>query len=143
MYGVNAEILIGNIITGNRLSIGILQDGTVVDLNTVITDINGQIQNISEYKKYLTFNVDNGLIIGAVNDDGSINNNVFHSQQTESLYAFVINGKTPLYLDAKDGRVHSTSLECTDRFSIGSNENGGYLDQITTPNGIGWKWRAV
>lgn len=40
-----------------------------------------------------------------------------------------------------DNKLYVTRMEAVEQISIGADENGGYLDIITTPSGVGMKWR--
>ena len=52
--------------------------------------------------------------------------------------AFLQNGNEVAYFS--DNKLFVTRLEAVEQISIGTQENG-YLDMITTPTGVGWKWR--
>lgn len=132
-YGLNADIIIGKLITGETLSVGIRNaDGTVRDLNSLSSDVD----DLSEIKEYLTFDSTNGLIIGNTNDKN-------YTQQTSYKYSFMLNGVEVAYLSGVDRRLYINSAELLDRLSIGSVEDGGFFDFISTSNGLGIKWRGV
>ena len=55
--------------------------------------------------------------------------------------AFLQNGSEVAYV--KYNRLHINAVEAVDRLSVGARAHGGYFDFISTPQGMGVKWRAV
>ena len=58
---------------------------------------------------------------------------------TNTKLAFVQSGKELAYIS--DNKLFVTRLEVVEQMSIGTQANG-YLDMITTPNGVGLIWRT-
>lgn len=58
---------------------------------------------------------------------------------TNTRLAFVQSGKELAYFS--DNKLYVTRLEVVEQISIGTSANG-YLDMVTTPTGVGFKWRA-
>ena len=58
---------------------------------------------------------------------------------TNTRLAFVQAGKELAYFS--DNKLYVTQLEAVEQISIGTTANG-YLDIITTPTGVGLKWRS-
>lgn len=58
---------------------------------------------------------------------------------TNTRLAFVQSGKELAYFS--DNKLYVTRLEVVEQISIGT-ANNGYLDMVTTPTGVGFKWRS-
>jgi len=58
---------------------------------------------------------------------------------TNTRLSFIQGGHEVAYFS--DNKLYVTQLEVIERISIGTSANG-YLDIVTTPTGIGWKWRT-
>ena len=58
---------------------------------------------------------------------------------TNTRLAFVQSGTELAYFS--DNKLYVTRLEVVEQTSIGTAENG-YLDMVTTPTGVGFKWRS-
>lgn len=58
---------------------------------------------------------------------------------TNTRLAFVQSGKEMAYFS--DNKLYVTRLEVVEQISIGTPSNG-YLDMVTTPTGVGFKWRS-
>ena len=58
---------------------------------------------------------------------------------TNTQLAFVMGGDELAYFS--DNKLYVTKLEAVDQISIGTSANG-YLDIVTTPTGVGFKWRS-
>ena len=58
---------------------------------------------------------------------------------TNTRLAFVQNGTELAYFS--DNKLYVTRLEAVEQISIGT-ENNGFLDMVTTPSGVGFKWRS-
>ena len=58
---------------------------------------------------------------------------------TNTRLAFIQSGKEMAYFS--DNKLYVTRLEVVEQISIGTSSNG-YLDMVTTPTGVGFKWRA-
>ena len=58
---------------------------------------------------------------------------------TNTRLAFVQSGKEMAYFS--DNKLYVTRLEVVEQISIGTADNG-YLDMVTTPTGVGFKWRS-
>ena len=56
-----------------------------------------------------------------------------------SRLAFVQSGTELAYFS--DNKLYVTRLEVVEQISIGTAANG-YLDMVTTPTGVGFKWRS-
>ena len=57
---------------------------------------------------------------------------------TNTRLAFVMSGTELAYFS--DNKLFVTRLEAVEQISIGTAGNG-YLDIVTTPTGVGFKWR--
>jgi hypothetical protein len=60
-------------------------------------------------------------------------------QFANTRLSFIQGGHEVAYFS--DNKLYVTQLEVIERISIGTSANG-YLDIVTTPTGIGWKWRT-
>ena len=58
---------------------------------------------------------------------------------TNTRLAFVQTGQELAYFS--DNKLYVTRLEAVEQISIGT-ESNGFLDIVTTPTGVGFKWRA-
>ena len=58
---------------------------------------------------------------------------------TNTRLAFIQSGKEMAYFS--DNKLYVTRLEVVEQISIGTSGNG-YLDMVTTPTGVGFKWRS-
>ena len=58
---------------------------------------------------------------------------------TNTRLAFVQAGKELAYFS--DNKLYVTRLEVVEQISVGTSANG-YLDMVTTPTGVGFKWRS-
>ena len=58
---------------------------------------------------------------------------------TNTRLAFVQNGTELAYFS--DNKLYVTRMEAVEQISIGTATNG-YLDMVTTPSGVGFKWRS-
>ena len=58
---------------------------------------------------------------------------------TNTRLAFIQSGKEMAYFS--DNKLYVTRLEVVEQISIGTAANG-YLDMVTTPTGVGFKWRS-
>ena len=58
---------------------------------------------------------------------------------TNTRLTFVQSGKELAYFS--DNKLYVTRLEVVEQISIGTASNG-YLDMVTTPTGVGFKWRS-
>ena len=58
---------------------------------------------------------------------------------TNTRLAFIQSGKEMAYFS--DNKLYVTRLEVVEQISIGTSSNG-YLDMVTTPTGVGFKWRT-
>ena len=58
---------------------------------------------------------------------------------TNTRLSFVQAGTEMAYFS--DNKLYVTRLEAVEQISIGTSTNG-YLDIVTTPTGVGFKWRS-
>ena len=58
---------------------------------------------------------------------------------TNTRLSFVQAGSELAYFS--DNKLYVTRLEAVEQISIGTSVNG-FLDMVTTPTGVGFKWRA-
>ena len=58
---------------------------------------------------------------------------------TNTRLSFVQAGSELAYFS--DNKLYVTRLEAVEQISIGTSVNG-FLDVVTTPTGVGFKWRA-
>ena len=58
---------------------------------------------------------------------------------TNTRLAFVMGGTELAYFS--DNKLYVTRLEAVNQISIGTSANG-FLDIVTTPTGVGFKWRS-
>jgi phage minor structural protein len=71
--------------------------------------------------------------------DMSASSSSIKMRLTHTRLAFVQSGKELAYFS--DNKLYVTRLEVVEQISIGTSANG-YLDMVTTPTGVGFKWRA-
>lgn len=116
-------------------------DGLQVTVTSVSASLDRQAQDLADYKAqtsiYLRFTQE-GLSIGR-QDAGD-----------DSPYAIVIdnekmsfqqNGMEVAYIQYN--KMHINAIEAMDKLSVGAASDGGYFDFISTPQGMGVKWRNV
>lgn len=82
-----------------------------------------------------TFGDDNGVPYL----DMSTSNSTVKMRLTNTRLAFVMSGAELAYFS--DNKLFVTRLEAVEQISIGTAANG-YLDIVTTPTGVGFKWRS-
>jgi hypothetical protein len=87
---------------------------------------------IDEIQSYQRFSVD-GLELGILGSP-------FITKLGNAKLSFLQNGTEIAYIS--NNKLYITAAEVTDRLSIGTAANG-YLDMVTTPQGVGFKWRTV
>lgn len=58
---------------------------------------------------------------------------------TNTKLAFIQDGKELAYFS--DNKLYVTRVEAMEQISVGTAENG-FLDIVTTPEGVGLKWRT-
>lgn len=71
--------------------------------------------------------------------DMSTSESAVKMRLTNTRLAFVMGGDELAYFS--DNKLYVTKLEAVDQISIGTSANG-YLDIVTTPTGVGFKWRS-
>lgn len=82
-----------------------------------------------------TFGDDNGVPYL----DMSTSDSTVKMRLTNTRLAFVMSGTELAYFS--DNKLFVTRLEAVEQISIGTAANG-YLDIVTTPTGVGFKWRS-
>lgn len=115
--------------------------GMQVTISSVNSAVEKAEQDLENYKTetsiYLRF-TEKGLSIGR-QDAGD-----------ESPYSIVIdnekmsfqqNGMEIAYIQYN--KMHINAIEAMDKLSVGAASDGGYFDFISTPQGMGIKWRSV
>ena len=90
---------------------------------------------LTQMFSYFEFGDDNGT---PCLDMGSSSSNV-KMRRTNTRLAFVQAGTELAYFS--DNKLYVTRLEAKEQISIGTASNG-YLDIVTTPTGVGFKWRS-
>lgn len=81
-----------------------------------------------------TFGDDNGVpYLDMTTSDSTVK-----MRLTNTRLAFVMSGTELAYFS--DNKLFVTRLEAVEQISIGTAGNG-YLDIVTTPTGVGFKWR--
>lgn len=90
---------------------------------------------LTQMFSYFEFGDDNGT---PYLDMGSSSSNV-KMRLTNTRLAFVQAGTELAYFS--DNKLYVTRLEAKEQISIGTSANG-YLDMVTTPTGVGFKWRT-
>ena len=117
------------------------EDSLTGSMNDLTTRVSSQEDDLLAYKHetsmYFRFNTD-GLNIGK-QTDGAIS--PFAINIDNEKMAFLQNGSEVAYV--KYNRLHINAVEAVDRLSVGARAHGGYFDFISTPQGMGVKWRAV
>ena len=143
VYGVNAEAVVGELLVGDRLAVNVGEE----DLSDIISDMKAGITAASEYKQYMSFDGDTGLIIGETSRGDVVDGEfAFYTVQTAEGYFFYStrNKQVPfMSIAAVDGRIFVNAAEIKDRLSIGSDELGGCFDFIASENGLAVKWRDL
>ena len=71
--------------------------------------------------------------------DMAASNSTVKMRLTNTRLAFVMGGAELAYFS--DNKLFVTRLEAVEQISIGTSANG-YLDIVTTPTGVGFKWRS-
>jgi len=71
--------------------------------------------------------------------DMSTSESTVKMRLTNTRLAFVMNGSELAYFS--DNKLFVTRLEAVEQISIGTAANG-FLDIVTTPTGVGFKWRS-
>ena len=71
--------------------------------------------------------------------DMSTSESTVKMRLTNTRLAFVMNGSELAYFS--DNKLFVTRLEAVEQISIGTASNG-FLDIVTTPTGVGFKWRS-
>jgi len=117
------------------------EDALNGSMNDLTTRVSSQEDDLLAYKHetsmYFRFNTD-GLNIGK-QTDGAVS--PFAINIDNEKMAFLQNGSEVAYV--KYNRLHINAVEAVDRLSVGARAHGGYFDFISTPQGMGVKWRAV
>ncbi len=91
--------------------------------------------NITQIFSSFVFGDDNGTPYL----DMSASSSSVKMRLTNTRLAFVMSGKEMAYFS--DNKLYVTRLEVVEQISIGTAANG-YLDMVTTPTGVGFKWRS-
>ena len=117
------------------------EDALNGSMNDLTSRVSSQEDDLLAYKHetsmYFRFNTD-GLNIGK-QTDGAVS--PFAINIDNEKMAFLQNGSEVAYV--KYNRLHINAVEAVDRLSVGARAHGGYFDFISTPQGMGVKWRAV
>lgn len=71
--------------------------------------------------------------------DSAASSSSMKMRLTNTRLAFVQSGTEVAYFS--DNKLYVTRLEAVEQISIGTAANG-YLDIVTTPSGVGLKWRT-
>ena len=71
--------------------------------------------------------------------DMSTSESAVKMRLTNTRLAFVMGGTELAYFS--DNKLYVTRLEAVNQISIGTSTNG-FLDIVTTPTGVGFKWRS-
>jgi len=91
--------------------------------------------NITQIFSSFVFGDDNGTPYL----DMSASTSSVRMRLTNTRLAFIQSGKEMAYFS--DNKLYVTRLEVVEQISIGTTANG-YLDMVTTPTGVGFKWRS-
>ena len=91
--------------------------------------------NLTQIFSYFEFGDENGT---PYLDMGSSSSNV-KMRLTNTRLSFVQAGTELAYFS--DNKLYVTRLEAVEQISIGTSSNG-FLDIVTTPTGVGFKWRT-
>lgn len=141
VYGVNAEAIVGQLIIGENLALNVGEE----DLRVMLEALRNNIASAAEYKNWMKFYPDRGLVIGEKNkpdvDEGEY---TFYTEQRADGYYFYRSNNTDtafMYISAIDGSINVDIAQISDKLAIGSQEYGGYFDFITNDNGLAIKWR--
>lgn len=60
---------------------------------------------------------------------------------TNKKMSFLLKGEEVAYFS--DNKLYVNNVEAIRRLSVGSQDNGGFLDMVTTDNGVGFIWRST
>ena len=132
VFGVLADVIVGNIVVGTNLYIGIpiVNDDGVsenVQITDVITNIEGEIKLASKHLQYMSFDDVNGLIIGE--KDGN-----FKSQHTSTAINFLEGNDIISYISNKRFSTHNLAVGLSGK---------GFFDFIPRNNGnLSITWRS-
>ena len=115
--------------------------GMQITISSVRDAVDKQEQNLENYKLetsiYLRF-TEKGLSIGKQNaGDESPYSIVIDNEKM----SFQQNGMEVAYIQYN--KMHINAIEAMDKLSVGAASDGGYFDFISTPQGLGIKWRNV
>lgn len=115
--------------------------GMQITISSVRDAVDKQEQNLENYKLetsiYLRF-TEKGLSIGKQNaGDESPYSIVIDNEKM----SFQQNGMEVAYIQYN--KMHINAIEAMDKLSVGAASDGGYFDFISTPQGMGIKWRNV
>lgn len=91
--------------------------------------------NLTQIFSYFEFGDENGT---PYLDMGSSSSSV-KMRLTNTRLSFVQAGTELAYFS--DNKLYVTRLEAVEQISIGTSSNG-FLDIVTTPTGVGFKWRT-
>jgi phage minor structural protein len=105
------------------------------DLTLTFNRLVAAENGIAQMFSYFQFGEDDGA---PFLDMGSSQSSV-KMRLTNTRLAFVQTGQELAYFS--DNKLYVTRLEAVEQISIGT-ESNGFLDIVTTPTGVGFKWRA-
>lgn len=101
---------------------------------TYTVEVTGEMQQyIDVLQSYQRFSTD-GLELGVLGSP-------FVARLGNTRLSFIQSGEEIAYIS--NNKLYITSAHVTKRLTIGNEENGGYFDWITTPNGLALKWRSA
>lgn len=134
-YGTRQDVQI----VSEALNSLIQQTATDIELvfqraRTYTVEVTGEMQQyIDVLQSYQRFSAD-GLELGVLGSP-------FMARLGNTRLSFVQSGEEIAYIS--NNKLYITSAHITNRLTIGNEENGGYFDWITTPNGLAFKWRSA
>jgi len=134
-YGTRQDVQI----VSEALNSLIQQTATDIELvfqraRTYTVEVTGEMQQyIDVLQSYQRFSAD-GLELGVLGSP-------FMARLGNTRLSFVQSGEEIAYIS--NNKLYITSAHVTNRLTIGNEENGGYFDWITTPNGLALKWRSA
>ena len=129
-YGVNASVLMGNVLVGGKLNINIMQGDRAESLIDRIESIR------TEMSRYIIAD-ERGLTLGrSVSEEGA---DAFILNMHESLAQFIKNGVAVNWINSETGITHTPNLEVERRISIGTPAFGPVFYFERTENGLGLK----
>ena len=116
-------------------------NGMQITISSVSAAVDKQEQDFENYKSdtsiYLRF-TEKGISIGKQNaGDQSPYSIVIDNEKM----SFQQNGMEIAYIQYN--KMHINAIEAMDKLSVGAASDGGYFDFISTPQGMGVKWRNV